>query len=256
MIKKEGEVMQIVMNILNYIWNLPENLIEPMEFLPEFLKDALIDSIGLIPFLFIIFVLIEVIEQYFTKKRHLFVFFIKKIGPLFGSLFASIPQCGFSVIASTVYTRRLLSRGTLISVYLATSDEAIPVLLTFPEKAPIILPIIAIKIIVAILIGYLVDFMFAYQAKEPVIDVKVPVEQQEGCCHHHLVNAAHTKDFWLHPLKHTLNIFAFILIISIFLSFLLSQVLFNRFSASTSIDVNYRLDSKLCNICYAYNAFC
>ena len=216
--------MHAIMNILNYIWNLPENIIEPMEFLPEFLKDALIDSIGLIPFLFIIFVLIEIIEQYFTKKRHLFVFFIKKIGPLFGSLFASIPQCGFSVIASTVYTRRLLSRGTLVSVYLATSDEAIPVLLTFPEKAPIILPIVAIKIVVAILIGYLVDLIFTYQAKEPVIDVKVPVEQQEGCCHHHLVNAAHTKDFWLHPLKHTLNIFAFILIISIFLSFLLSQV--------------------------------
>lgn len=219
--------MEHILNFFDYILNLPANLIEPIGFLPDFLKDALIDSINLIPFLFIIFVLIEVIEQYFTKKKHLFVFFIKKIGPLFGSLFASIPQCGFSVIASTVYTRRLLSRGTLISVYLATSDEAIPVLLTYPEKAPIIIPVIIIKIILAIIVGYIVDLLITYNAKEPVIEQKTvddEIKHKEGCCHHHLVNAIHTKDFWVHPLRHTLNIFLFILGISIVLSFILSRV--------------------------------
>jgi len=219
--------MKSILNILSYIWNLPENLIEPLEFLPDFLKDALIDSIGLIPFLFIIFLLIEVIEQFFTKKRHLFVFFIKKVGPLFGSLFASIPQCGFSVIASTVYTRRLLTRGTLISVYLATSDEAIPILLTYPKKAYIILPVILLKIIIGISVGYLVDWLVQYQAKDPVIEQKETaqeeIEHKEGCCHHHLVNAFHTKDFWIHPLKHTFNIFLFIFVISVVLSFILSQ---------------------------------
>lgn len=219
--------MENILNIAKYIWNLPANLIEPIEFLPDFLKDALIDSLNLVPFLFIIFLLIEFIEQYFTKKRHLFVFFIKKVGPLFGSLFASIPQCGFSVIASTVYTRRLLTRGTLISVYLATSDEAIPILLTYPKKAYIILPIICLKIILGISIGYIVDWLVAYQAKEPIIvqnqTTEQEIEHKEGCCHHHLVNAAHTKDFWLHPLKHTFNIFIFILLISIVLSFILSR---------------------------------
>ena len=81
---------------------LPEHLIEPLEFLPEFVKEPMIESLNLVPFLFVIFVLIEVLERYFTKKKHLFVFFMKKIGPLFGSIFASIPQCGFSVIASTL----------------------------------------------------------------------------------------------------------------------------------------------------------
>lgn len=222
-----NDFLTLVWNAIQYIMNLAENLIEPIEFLPDFLKDALIDSLNLVPFLFLIFILIEVIEQYFTKKKHLFVFFIKKIGPLFGSLFASIPQCGFSVIASTVYTRRLLSRGTLVSVYLATSDEAIPVLLTYPQKAYIILPIILIKIIIAIIVGYIVDLLISYNAKEPVIEQKPvddEIKHEEGCCHHHLVNAAHTKDFWLHPLKHTVNIFGFILFISIILSFLLSRV--------------------------------
>lgn len=203
------------------------NLIEPMEFLPDFLKDALIDSLNLVPFLFLIFVLIEVIEQYFTKKKHLFVFFIKKVGPLFGSLFASIPQCGFSVIASTIYTRRILSRGTLVAVYLATSDEAIPVLITYPEKAPLILPIILIKIVVAILVGYAVDGLVKYEAKEPVVaetneEIKKDVECEHGCCHHNLVTDVRKRDFWLHPLKHTFNIFVFILAISIVLGYVLS----------------------------------
>ncbi len=214
--------MNSIVEVLKFIWNMPEELIEPIEFIPDFLKDALIDSIGLIPFLFLIFVLIEVIERYYAKKRHLFVFWIKKVGPLFGSLFASIPQCGFSVIASTVYTRRLLSRGTLVAVYLATSDEAIPVLLTYPQKAPLILPIIGIKIIVAILIGYIVDWLITYNAKEPVLE-HAHQEDIEGCCHHHLIHATRKRDFWIHPLKHTLNIFVFIFLISVVLAFILSR---------------------------------
>ena len=216
--------MSILHSILSagqYILELPENLIEPIEFIPDFLKDALIDSIGLIPFLFLIFVLIEIIERYYAKKRHLFVFWIKKVGPLFGSLFASIPQCGFSVIASTVYTRRLLTRGTLVAVYLATSDEAIPVLLTYPQKAYLILPIILIKIIIAIAIGYFVDWIIKYEAKEPVLE-----ESREctgSCCHHHIAKDARKRDFWIHPLKHTLNIFIFIFIISVVLAFVLSR---------------------------------
>ncbi len=216
-------LLNLLSNIMDFILNLPHHLIEPIGFLPEFVKDALIDSLNIVPFLFIVFVLIEIIEQYFTKKRHLFVFFIKKVGPLFGSLLASIPQCGFSVIASTIYTRRLLSRGTLIAVYLATSDEAIPILLTYPQKAYLILPIIIIKIILAIIVGYIVDLFIKYEAKDPVLDQPTEVKNAHGCCHHTLSDAVKSKDFWLHPLKHTVNIFIFILAISLILGFLLSR---------------------------------
>lgn len=214
--------MDKFLEIFKFIWNLPEEIIEPINFIPDFLKDALIDSLSLIPFLFIIFVFIEIIERFYTKKRHLFIFWIKKVGPLFGSLFASLPQCGFSVIASTVYTRRLLTRGTLIAVYLATSDEAIPVLLTYPHKAHIILPIILIKIVLAIIVGYIVDCLITYKAKEPVIQ-PTKGDEIEGCCHHHIVKAARKRDFWLHPLKHTLNIFIFIFLISVVLAYVLSR---------------------------------
>ncbi len=216
-----------ILQFINYILHLPNHLIEPISFLPDFFKDALIDSINLIPFLFLVFLLIEIVEQYFTKKRHLFVFYIKKIGPLFGSLLASIPQCGFSVIASTLYTRRILSRGTLLSVYLATSDEAIPILLTCPSKIYLILPIILIKIIVAMIVGYAVDLLIGYKANEPtqeIIQKPIQIQDEHGCCEHQLAEASKTKDFWLHPLKHTLNIFVFILIVSVILGFIISKV--------------------------------
>lgn len=213
----------IIWKIFNVIFNLPEHLIEPVTFLPEFLKDALIDSLNLLPFLFVMFVFIEWIEIYFTKKKHLFVFFMKKIGPLFGSLFASIPQCGFSVIASTLYTRRILSRGTLLSVYLATSDEAIPIIISEPSKAYLVLPIICIKILVAIIAGYLVDIIFTYKANEPVeLNKSDNFLHEKGCCHHEIADSQYPKDLWLHPLKHTFNIFIFILIVSIGLGYILS----------------------------------
>lgn len=218
------EILQSIFSGFNYIMSLPEHLIEPIEFLPEFFKDALIDSLNFVPFLFLIFVLIELLERYFTKKKHLFVFFMKKIGPLFGSLFASIPQCGFSVIASTLYTRRILSRGTLLAVYLATSDEAIPVLISDPTKVYLILPIIIIKVFIGIFAGYLVDLFVGYKANDPVAE--------DYCNHSHshgsfesrrLRDAIRTKDFWIHPVKHTFNIFIFILIVSIILSYVITS---------------------------------
>lgn len=213
----------VILSPFKFIFSLPEYIIEPITFLPDFLKDALIDSLNLLPFLFLMFVFIEWIEIYFTKKKHLFVFFMKKIGPLFGSLFASIPQCGFSVIASTLYTRRILSRGTLLSVYLATSDEAIPIIISEPAKAYLVLPIIVIKVLVAITAGYLVDLLFNYKANEPAQLNKADVQLHEkGCCHHDIAETPNAKDLWIHPIKHTLNVFAFILIVSIVLGYVLS----------------------------------
>ncbi|MGN0031704.1 MAG: putative manganese transporter [Candidatus Gastranaerophilaceae bacterium] len=223
------QILRTIYDYFNYFTEIPEHLIEPIGFLPDFLKEALVDSINLVPFLFVVFLIIELIEQYFAKKKHLFVFFMKKVGPLFGSLFASIPQCGFSVISSTLYVRRILSRGTLLSVYLATSDEAIPVLISDPTKIYLILPIMTIKIFLAVIAGYLVDILIPYKAKEPEIETHTHEHAQnkngeEGCCHHKLSNAAKTKELWLHPIKHTIHIFIFILIVSIILGFIIDKV--------------------------------
>jgi len=213
-----------LIQIYKFITTIPAQIIEPVGFLPEFAKDALIDSLNLVPFLFVVFLLIEIIEQYFTKKKHLFVFYMKRLGPMFGSLFASIPQCGFSVIASTLYTKRILSRGTLLAVYLATSDEAIPVIIAEPSKIYLVLPIILIKIIIAVFVGYLVDWLIPQAPPQEQKQSEISEIKEQGCCHHKLENAIKTKDFWYHPIRHTFNIFVFILIVSLILGYLISQV--------------------------------
>ena len=222
--------MDFIIKTFTNISTLAQNLIEPIDVLPEFLKDALIDSLNLVPFLFVIFVLIEILEHYFSKKKHLIVFFMKKIGPVFGSLFSSIPQCGFSVVASTLYVRRILSRGTIVAVYLATSDEAIPVLLAEPTNAKLILPIIILKIIVAIIVGYLVDWIISYKASEPEIENFTIKHNHSKDCNKaenppkKLRQAIKTFEFWKHPIKHTINIFIFILIVSVALSYFMEIV--------------------------------
>ncbi len=228
-----ASILHFMAIVFNFISEFPQSLIEPLEWMPEFLKDALIDSLNLVPLLFIIFVFLEILEHYFAKKKHLVVFWMKKIGPLFGSLFASLPQCGFSVIASTLYVRRILSRGTILAVYLATSDEAIPVIMAEPSKGHLIFPIILVKVFVAIIVGYLVDLIIGYKAKEPLPLHKIDTQEHQhddncGCdCTHHpkrLRDAIRTKGFWLHPAKHTINIFLFILIISVALSYFMEVV--------------------------------
>ena len=104
----------------------------------------------MLPFLFVVFVLIEIIEFYFSDKIDNWVKNAKKSSVAVGALTSILPQCGFSVIASSLYTRKLLTRGCLIAVYLGTSDESIPILLAYPEKAHLIIPIVGIKLFVAI----------------------------------------------------------------------------------------------------------
>ena len=78
-----------------------------------------------------------------------------KASPFIGSLIGCIPQCGFSVITTDLYTQRAVSVGALIAVYIATSDEAIPLMIASPSSIPWLIGLIAVKIVMGILVGYL-----------------------------------------------------------------------------------------------------
>ena len=193
----------------------------------EWVADAINDSLIIVPFLFIVFVLIELFELYFADKAKSFIKYAQKGGPLVGSLISIIPQCGFSVIASTLYVRRYLTRGTLIAIYLATSDEALPVLLANPQQYKYILPIILIKIGISIPVGYIVDLIF----KSKVRTVSKPKSEnnseedfhsKDGCCRHDVLSTNKSR-LILHPIKHTLNIFFFILIITLVLNYFIDE---------------------------------
>ena len=102
----------------------------------DILLDAIIDSIKILPFLFITYLIMEYIEHKMSEKSKTTIKKAGKWGPLLGSAVGIIPQCGFSASATNLYSARVISLGTLIAVYLSTSDEMIPVFIS--EKVPIL----------------------------------------------------------------------------------------------------------------------
>ncbi|MFA4931985.1 MAG: putative manganese transporter [Caldisericia bacterium] len=119
--------------------------------------DALKDTLNMVPILFGVYLVLEYVEARWQQRIIDAVERAGRIGPVVAAVGGAIPQCGFSVMASALYTQRLLTMGTIIAVYLATSDEALPILLSKPDKAHIVLPLIGAKVLLAIAGGYLVD---------------------------------------------------------------------------------------------------
>lgn len=197
--------------------------------LPDWAADAVCDSFAVLPFLFVIFLLVEFFEFYFAGKVNRFMKSTGTAGPIVGSMASLIPQCGFSIIASTLYVRKYITRGTLIAIYLATSDEAIPVLLSEPASYYYILPVILIKIVVAIAAGYLVDFIWKPEALKSVTTSDANCNPHAGCCKHDIVDK---KNLIIHPIKHTIHIFIFILLITLVLNYFISVDVVSNFYSS------------------------
>ena len=200
------------------------------------LEHSLKHTLELIPILFVFYYLIELLEYKnifnFEKSKLL----KGKASPVMGALFGSVPQCGFSVISSDLYSKRKISIGALIAVFVATSDEAIPLMLTSYKNIPAMLMLIAIKIVMAIGIGYLAMFLHSKLFKlQNTQTEKLDKEHQEhheddhheehddhdthenthdhihACCNHDL----NDKGFdWKHPLIHCLKITLYIFIIN------------------------------------------
>ena len=192
--------------------------------MPDWLCDAILDSFHILPLLFIVFFIIELIEFFYSEKINSFMKKSEKSAPLIGSLAAIIPQCGFSVIASTLYIRRFITKGTLIGIYLATSDEAIPILLANPTHTHLVVPVIGLKLFIGILAGYLIDFILKDKKYIPIVeeaDSDDDLHADEGCCHHS-VSHRRKRELIYHPIKHTFNIFIFILLITVILNFVLA----------------------------------
>lgn len=216
----------MLIDILNKINSINENMFAGFDSfvehigMPDWLCDAVIDSFHVLPLLFIVFIAIEFIEYFYSEKINNFMKNTEKASPIIGSLAAIIPQCGFSVIASTLYIRKFITKGTLIAIYLATSDEAIPILLAAPEQTHFVLPIIGIKLVIGICAGYLIDFILKDNKYIPIAQETDNNDEHEGCCKHS-VSQRRKRELIIHPVKHTVNIFVFILGITILLNFLI-----------------------------------
>ena len=126
----------------------------------DILLDVIKDSIKLLPFLFIAFLLIELLEHKFNKHTKKITSKSGKFGPIIGSILGLFPQCGFSVMATNLYITKIITLGTLISIYLATSDEMLPILLSQNVASSDIIKILSIKFIIALISGIIIDLIF------------------------------------------------------------------------------------------------
>ncbi len=214
------------------------------------------DTVKLFPFLFLIYFLIELLESKNIFKFEKSKLLKGKASPAVGALFGSVPQCGFSVISSELYASRKISVAALVAVFVATSDEAIPLMLADYKTIPALLALIATKIVLAIVIGYLTMYLYKVFFKKSAIktislenetDSKTEdahhIEHEENehhlheetshtedesnekhihaCCHHDLEN---NKFDWKHPLVHCLKITLYIFIINVILGSLIELV--------------------------------
>ena len=121
----------------------------------EVFLDAFLDSLKILAFILVCRFVIALIEPKMSQSVKL----KGKLAPLIGVSVALLPQCGFAVVATDLYQKRHITVGTLMGVYLATSDEALPVFLAYPDKALHILPLLALKFVLGVAIGYLIDFI-------------------------------------------------------------------------------------------------
>ena len=226
----------------------------------DVILDALIDTAKLLPLLFIVYYIIELIEYKYALKFQNNKFLKGKASPVIGALLGCVPQCGFSVVTTDLYSRRSVSIGALIAVYIATSDEAIPLMISNPDSILWLLALIGIKIVLAILIGYLAMYLYKviFRRKKEYVSQNNHNEKVVEDDHSHNendkedihneqtsgvvlegnvgeINAETQSDVhggcchhhvgkktfdWLHPLLHCLKISAFILVINLLFGFI------------------------------------
>lgn len=171
------------------------------------LEHSFSDSLKILPFLFITYLIMEFLEKKTGEKTNLWLEKAGKAGPVAGGLLGVIPQCGMSTVASNLYAGRIISVGTLIAIYLSTSDEMLPIMISQSVDSTIIAKVLVIKVVIAIIAGFLVDFIYHKWKKEEHQEMKI----HDFCEHEH----CHCEDGVLKSaVRHTLQIFIFVLIIT------------------------------------------
>ena len=125
----------------------------------EIIEETLIDSIKLLPFLFLTYLLMEYIEHKTKEKTKETIKKSGKFGPLIGGILGIVPQCGFSVSATNLYAARVITLGTLIADYLSTSDEMLPIFISEAVPISTILKILGIKLLIGVVAGFIIDIV-------------------------------------------------------------------------------------------------
>ncbi|MBQ8350441.1 MAG: arsenic efflux protein [Clostridia bacterium] len=177
------------------------------------LLHAVKDTLPLLPFLYLTYLLMELLEHKAGDRVNALIRRSGRVGPLAGGLLGMLPQCGFSAAAASLYAGRIVSLGTMLAVFLSTSDEMLPILLSKQLPLPSVLALIGTKAAVAVLIGFVVDLLYRPKKEEHVEELC----RAEGC-------HCEGKSVFLSALFHTLQVAGFILLATFALGIIIELV--------------------------------
>lgn len=175
----------------------------------EIIIETILDALKLLPFLFVTFLIMECIEHKFSKKSKEKLSKTKKFGTLLGSVLGAFPQCGFSVMATNLYATRIITVGTLISIYLSTSDEMLPILISKGVGFSEIFSFLLIKVVIGMISGFVIDFILRNKNINKEEKIKDFCLENHCDCKHSIFKSS---------LKHTFSILFFIILVTFLLN--------------------------------------
>lgn len=177
---------------------------------------TLLESLKIVPFLFLTYLVMEYLEHKMNNKTKKIVEQAGNYGPLLGGILGAVPQCGFSVSATNLYAGRIITLGTLIAIYLSTSDEMLPLLISNGSSIGLIIKILSIKVLIGILAGFAIDFCLRLLKKKKE-ETKI-----ESLCEHEHCHCE--KGILKSAIKHTLSVMLYILIFSLILNIVIELI--------------------------------
>ena len=177
----------------------------------DIIVDSFVDVLKLIPFLFIAFLILEYIEHKLSKKNEKILTNNKKYGPIIGGVLGAFPQCGFSAMASKLFSSRVITLGTLIAVYLSTSDEMLPIMISNGVSVIVILKIIGIKVILGIVLGLIIDLIYKKKLSHQAVIHEECLDEHCHC----------ERGIFKSSFHHTISITVYLLITILILNFII-----------------------------------
>ena len=203
-------------------------MLEFLKTIFEVVEHPIIETLKMLPILFLAYLFMEWLEHADDGKMAKFVNKSRLFGPLFGSGLGLVPQCGFSGAIASMYAAGTVTLGTLLAVLLTTSDEMLPMLVSAQFPVLIILLILVIKFFIGIIVGFTADIILRKKNAEKKQDIHGFCEQENCDCEDGIFTSA---------LKHTIKIAVIVLIFSVVLNFIVSSIPESTFKAILNFPV-------------------
>lgn len=186
-------------------------------FMLHIVEHSLLDSAKLLPFLFVTYLIMELLEHYAGNKFNHTIQNAGKFGPLWGALLGVVPQCGFSAAAASFYSGRVIRVGTLLAVFLSTSDEMLPILVSESVPFSTIIKILLTKALMACVFGFLAEAIYLklFHKKETGMEIHAVCEEEHCSCE---------KGVLFSAVKHTVTIFFYIFLVTFVLNVIIHGV--------------------------------